>query len=173
LSTSSTDGWPLYLEVGRVVRPHGLRGQVVVELSSNRAERVEAGARLRGPRGELEVLRASPQGEASARGDARGGRRWLMSFRGIESSEQAEALRGAVLVAAPLVDPEAFWVHELIGAEVVDTTGLSIGTVEAVEANPASDLLVLADGRLIPLRFVIHRHNGRLTADLPPGLLEL
>jgi hypothetical protein len=42
-----------------------------------------------------------------------------------------------------------------------------------VEANPASDLLVLGDGRLIPLRFIVAREPRRLTADLPAGLLEL
>ena len=63
--------------------------------------------------------------------------------------------------------------HDLIGAQVVDTRGALIGVVETVEANPASDLLVLGDGRLIPLRFIVARQPGRLTADLPPGLLEL
>jgi 16S rRNA processing protein RimM len=155
------------LEVGRVVRPHGLRGQVVVELSTNRAERVAPGAVLLGPKGELEVAGASPQGEVAGR------RRWLMSFRGIDTWDRAESLRGALLMAASLVDPEALWVHELIGSEVVDLAGSPIGMVEAVESNPASDLLVLSGGALIPLRFVTRHRPGRLTVDLPPGLLEL
>jgi ribosomal 30S subunit maturation factor RimM len=66
-----------------------------------------------------------------------------------------------------------WWVHDLIGAKVVDTGGAQVGVVEAVEANPASDLLVLADRRLIPLRFVVARQPGLLTVDPPPGLLEL
>jgi 16S rRNA processing protein RimM len=167
LSTSSTDGTPLLLEVGRVARPHGLRGQVVVELSTNRAERVAPGARLRAPTGELEVIRAVPHGGTAGR------QRWLVAFRGIEGREQAEALRGAVLVAIPIADPEALWVHELIGAEVVDPAGAPIGVVESVEFNPASDLLVLRGGHLIPLHFVTHHGPGRLTVDLPPGLLDL
>jgi 16S rRNA processing protein RimM len=167
LSTSSTDGPPHFLEVGRVARPHGLRGQVVVEMSTNRQERVAPGARLQGPTGELEVLRATPYGETGGR------RRWLVSFRGIDSLEEADSLRGATLAAAPLVDPDALWVHELIGAEVVDPSGTTIGVVESVQSNPASDLLVLRDGSLIPLHFVTHHGPGRLTADLPPGLLDL
>ncbi len=150
-----------------MARPHGLRGQVVVELSTNRPERVAPGARLRGPGGELEVLRATPYGETGGR------RRWLVSFRGIDSLEEADSLRGAVLTAAPLVDPDALWVHELIGTEVVDPSGTTIGVVEAVESNPASDLLVLRGGRLIPLRFVTAHGPGRLTVDLPSGLLDL
>jgi 16S rRNA processing protein RimM len=91
----------------------------------------------------------------------------------VETREGAEALRGVVLTAPPLTDAEAWWVHDLIGAQVVDTAGRAIGVVNAVEANPASDLLVLGDGRLIPLRFIVARQPGVLTADPPPGLLEL
>jgi 16S rRNA processing protein RimM len=158
---------PALLEVGRVARPHGLRGQVVVELWTNRDERMAPGARLQGPSGELEVLRASPHGAVGGKA------RWLVSFRGLDSHEQAEALRDSVLRAVPLADADALWVHELIGAEVVNPDGSPIGVVEAVEANPASDLLVLASGALIPLHFIIDRRPGRLTADLPSGLLEL
>jgi 16S rRNA processing protein RimM len=165
LSISSTD--VPFLQVGRVARPHGLRGQVVVELWTNRPERMVPGARLLGPAGELEVRQASRQAAVGGRA------RWLVSFRGVEAREDAEALRGALLSAAPLADTEAWWVHDLIGAAVVDPEGNGIGVVEAVEANPASDLLVLADGRLIPLRFVVDRQPGRLEVDLPPGLLEL
>jgi 16S rRNA processing protein RimM len=96
-----------------------------------------------------------------------------VSFRGVDDRSQAEGLRGAVLLASPLRDAEALWVHELVGAQVVDRDGSLLGVVEAVEANPASDLLVLAGGGLIPLRFVIDSQPGRLTADVPPGLLEL
>ncbi len=99
--------------------------------------------------------------------------RWVVSFRGVETREAAEVLRGALLTAPPLADAQAWWVHDLIGAQVVDTGGVRIGVVAAVEANPASDLLVLDDGRLIPLRFVVARQAGVLTADLPPGLLDL
>jgi 16S rRNA processing protein RimM len=168
LSTSSTEGAdPHLLEVGRIARPHGLRGQVVVELWTNRIERSTPGARLRGPAGELEVTHATPLPNVGGKA------RWLVSFAGIVALEQAESLRGAVLRAAPLTDVDALWVHELIGAEVVDPSGAAIGVVAAVEANPASDLLVLTDGRLIPLRFITDRQPGRLKAELPPGLLDL
>jgi 16S rRNA processing protein RimM len=165
LSTSSTD-FPL-LEVGRVARPHGLRGQVVVELWTNREERMAPGSRLRWRAGELEVVRAIRQSAVGGRA------RWLVAFRGVDAREDAEALRGAVLTAVPLADADAWWVHDLIGAEVVDPEGAPIGLVESVEANPASDLLILTDGRLIPLHFIVDRQGDRLTADLPPGLLEL
>jgi 16S rRNA processing protein RimM len=78
-----------------------------------------------------------------------------------------------VLLAEPIDDPEGLWVHQLVGAEVVDAGGSTVGRVTAVEANPASDLLVLDSGALIPLRFVLAHQHGRLEVDLPPGLLDL
>jgi hypothetical protein len=55
---------------------------------------------------------------------------------------------------------------------VFDLTGRSYGPVEAVEANPASDLLVLAGERLVPLVFVKTRLPGRVIIDPPAGLLD-
>ncbi len=147
--------------MGRVVKPHGLRGEVVVELFTNRTERLAAGSVLEGPGGPLEVLRSS-----------RHHRRWIVAFAGVEDHAGAEALRDAVLSAEPLDDPDELWVHELVGSEVVDTAGVGHGTVVAVEANPASDLLVLDGGALVPLRFVTESGPGRVVVDPPSGLLD-
>ncbi|MBV9660520.1 MAG: hypothetical protein JO337_05120 [Acidimicrobiales bacterium] len=154
------------LEVGRVVKPHGLKGQVVVELWTNRPERTQPGARLVGAGRELTVRQASPAGTVT------GWSRWLVAFDGVESRPAAEELRGVVLTAEPLEVAGAMWVHELVGAEVFDDSGRALGQVEAVEANPTSDLLVLADGRVLPLTFVSRDDDGRLTVSGPPGLLE-
>ena len=73
-----------------------------------------------------------------------------------------------------MMDPDALWVHELIGSVVEDQSGSELGMVESVEANPASDLLVLDSGALIPLRFVVSSVPGeRVTVDVPDGLLDL
>ena len=158
---------PVLLEVGRVVKPHGLRGEVVVALVTNRVERVAAGALLQAPSGPLVVVGARPF-------EATGDGRWIVRFAGVDDREGAEALRDAVLLAPPLADPDALWAHELIGSVVVDAgSGDVLGRVEAVEANPASDLLVLEDGGLIPLRFVTSSGDGRVAVDVPPGLLDV
>ena len=160
------------LEIGRVVRAHGLRGQVIVELWTNRPERVAEGARLLGPSGELTITRSAPSASSGGR------ERRLLGFEQLGSREAAEGLRGAVLRAEAVVDDDALWVHDLVGSQVYTTAGDLIGRVESVEANPASDLLVLEDGRLIPLTFVTEQgvdDNGerRLTVDVPAGLLDL
>ncbi len=148
------------LEVGRVVKPHGLHGEVVVALVTNRPERVAPGSVLSSPAGELRVVRSSAhQG------------RWIVAFAGVEDRDGAERLRGAPLSAVPLDEPEALWVHELVGSQVVGLDGEVHGRVREVEANPASDLLVLEGGGLVPLRFVVSHGAGRVVIDPPPGLL--
>ena len=62
--------------------------------------------------------------------------------------------------------------HELIGAAVQDRDGTPLGVVEAIEANPASDLLVLDGERLVPLTFVVEHAPGLVTVDLPAGLWD-
>lgn len=155
----------MLLEVGRVAKPHGIRGQVIVELVSNRSERMAQGTILETSSGALEVRHASPAGGA--------GSRWIVAFAGIGDREAAEALRGRVLSAEALVDPDALWIHDLVGAEVVDVAGAGHGSVLSVQANPASDLLVLDSGALVPLRFVVEHRPGRVTVDVPDGLFEL
>jgi 16S rRNA processing protein RimM len=155
------------LEVGRVGRPHGVRGEVSVTFVSNRPERTAPGAVLHAGDRDLVVVSARRHQD-----------RWLVRFEGIENRDAAEALRGAVLTATPLgatvaLDEGEFWVHELIGSSVVDTAGRAYGAVVNVEANPAHDLLVLDTGALVPLAFVVERRDGTVVIDPPEGLLEL
>jgi 16S rRNA processing protein RimM len=161
-STTEPGGGPPLLEVGRIVKPHGLAGEVVVELTTDRTERLDQGTTLQSDGGPLVVEASRPfQG------------RFLVRFAGVGDRTGADHLRGAVLRAGALEDPEALWVHELVGARVVSVDGTALGTVAAVEPNPASDLLVLEGGGLVPLRFVTSLEPGQqVTVDVPPGLLD-
>ena len=163
--TPPTEDPPVSLEVGRIVKPHGLRGEVSVYVITTRPERRFApGAVLQTDQGPMEIVTSRPHQAA-----------WLVQFAGVPDRTAAEGLRGRVLRAEPIEDdddPDALWVHELIGAEVVDTGGRAHGTVEAVEANPASDLLVLNGERLVPLVFVVSHEPGRVVIDPPAGLLD-
>jgi 16S rRNA processing protein RimM len=148
--------------VGRVVRSHGRRGDTVVELVSNRPERTRAGATFDTDRGRLQVEQARPFGA-----------RWLVRFCGVVDRAGAEQLRGTVLRAAPLDDAAALWVHELVGARAVRAgDGTPVGRVVSVVSNPASDLLELEDGTLVPVRFVVGHVSGQVELDAPPGLLD-
>ncbi len=155
------------LEVGRIDRPHGVKGEVVVSLVTNRTERLEPGAELQTVEATLKVRRARPFGK-----------RWVVAFEGVADRDAAEGLRAAVLRAAPLEDPDELWVHELIGSDLVCTAGTARGKVVAVQANPASDLLVTDSGALVPLRFVVSAGPtdggpARVVVDAPAGLFDL
>jgi len=129
---------------------------------TNRPERMAVGASFATDRGDLAIAELRRSGE-----------RWVVHFEGIDTVEAAEGLRGLVLRAAPLEDPDALWVHQLVGADVVDAAdGRLLGRVGSVVENPASDLLELEDGGLVPLRFVVAHEQGRVTVDIPAGLLD-
>src|SRR4051812_43841649 len=101
------------LEVGRIGRAHGLRGEIAVALSSERVERLDAGASLWAGDRELVVVSARPHQQ-----------RWLVCFAGVDDRTAAEALQGLTLTADALPTSEdEFWVHELIGAAVQDPEG--------------------------------------------------
>ena len=159
---------PGELEIARIGGAHGVHGEVSVTFVSNRPERTEPGAVLRAGDRMLVIASARPHHD-----------KWLVRFEGIDDRTAAESLRGLVLTARPIGrapdgDRNEYWVHELIGSDVVDTTGATLGRVDSVEANPAHDLLVLDTGVLIPLTFVVERNErGRLIVDLPEGLLDL
>jgi len=151
------------LEIGRIGRAHGLRGEVSVTLSSERPERLAPGAILYADGRELVVEKARPHSG-----------RWLVFFAGIGDRTAAEALLGVVLSGEPLpTEAGELWVHELIGAAVRDRAGHDLGPVLAVEANPASDLLVLDGDVLVPIAFVVEQGPGFVVIDPPEGLLDV
>ena len=135
--------------------------------SSNRPERSAPGAVLFAGERELVVGTSRPhQG------------RVLLTFTGIDDRTAAESLLGVELTAEPLagdvdLDEREVWVHEVVGAEVHDRAGTMMGTVTAVEANPAHDLLVLDSGALVPMVFVVEQRDGVIVIDPPDGLFDL
>jgi 16S rRNA processing protein RimM len=150
------------LDVARISKPHGVRGEVVVFLTTERTERLDVGTVLQTDRGPLTVTASRLHQQA-----------WLVSFDGVFDRDGAEQLRGLVLRAEPIDDPDELWVHDLIGSTVIDAAGAELGIVTAVEDNPAADLLVLDGGALVPLTFVVDVAPGRVTVDIPEGLLDL
>lgn len=168
--------------VGRVLRPHGVRGEVVVEIhTDDPGQRFAVGS----------VLGADPPVERpltveSARWHAG---RLLVSFAGISDRARAESLRGTWLTLdaadiAPSQDPDEFHDQQLIGLAVVTASGDDVGTVTDVRHH-GQDLLVVESaagaGRhgevLVPfvgaIVVEVDVPGGRLVIDPPAGLLEL
>lgn len=153
------------LEVGRIEKAHGLRGEVIVKLTTNVVERVAPGSVMWAGDRRLVVQSSRPHQH-----------RYIVQFDGLHERAEVDALHGATLEAEPIDDgdPETLWIHELLGREVFDVHGSRLGVVAHVIDNPASDILELETGGLIPLRFVTeHADPGRLTVDIPEGLLEI
>ncbi len=135
-----------------------------MHLVTDRVARVAPGAALTTPAGRALVVVASRPHQGG----------WIVRFAGVDDRTAAEALHGAALLAEPLDDPDEIFVHELIGAPVVDLAGAACGVVEAVQANPAADLLVLDSGALVPATFLVEqRPDGTVVIDPPEGLLDL
>jgi 16S rRNA processing protein RimM len=145
-------------------RAHGLRGEIAVTLSSNQPRRLAPGSTVYTPDRELTIV-ASREHQS----------RWLVKFEGIDDRTTVETLLGVRLYAEALeAAPEGeVWVHELIASEVYDPNGERLGVVASVEANPAHDLLVLEDGTLVPMVFLVDRSAGRVVVDVPEGLLDI
>jgi len=126
---------------------------------------VDPGTELASARGTLTVVWSTPFGRD----------RYIVQFEGVEDRTAAESLRGVELEAEPIEVADTLWVHELVGAVVRDAAGNELGSITSVEANPASDLIVLESGGLIPVRFVTHHDPAAQTVDvdIPEGLLDL
>ncbi len=161
MSPASSEGSEL-LEVGYIGKANGLAGGVVVTLVTDRVqERTAPGARLFAETEWLEISSARPHKD-----------RWVMTFAGLTSREDIEPLRGRVLTAEPIDDPDELFVHALIGCSVHDVDGNDHGEVVSVVANPASDLLELASGKLVPLAFYVSHDQSTIVVDVPAGLLD-
>ncbi len=149
--------------MGRVTKPHGVRGEVLVQLTTDLTERLAPGSVLATDRGDLTVTSSSRHHD-----------RWIVRFEEIADRDAAEAWRGVLLRAEAQTGEagsDGYWVHELVGSTVVLADGAEVGTVLEVEANPASDLLVLDSGALVPVVFITAQVPGRVTIDPPEGLL--
>jgi 16S rRNA processing protein RimM len=151
------------LEIGHIRRAHGLRGEVFVQLVSDRTERLDPGSRLWAAGVELRV--------AACRTASKG--RYVVAFEGIDDRNAAERWADTALYAEPLDDKDEVWVHELIGRRVVDQHGVDRGTCVAVVANPAADLIETADGALVPSNFVVALDGTDVVrVDVPAGLFD-
>ncbi len=172
--------------VGRIGKPHGIKGELSVELRTDEPERRFAvGAVLR---------TQTPQGETAPGADRLGtltvrATRWhqyrlLVSFEEVSDRNLAEAVRGLLLAVevdpgeSP-EDPEEFYDHQLVGLRVLTTTGGEVGELVEVVHGPAQDLLSIRaeDGReiLVPFvaRFVpeVDLDGARILVEDVPGLL--
>jgi 16S rRNA processing protein RimM len=173
----------MQLVVGQIVRPHGIRGEVIVDVRTDEPERRYASGSVistdPGSAGPLIV-------EQAKRHAAAGPGRLIVAFQGVYDRSAAEGLRRVLLCVdsadvPPSDDPDEFNDHELVGLAAVTPDGEELGEVTRIEHAPASDLLVLrrpgGASALVPFVKAIVPEvdlaGRRVVVTPPPGLLDL
>jgi 16S rRNA processing protein RimM len=165
--------------VGRIVRPHGVRGELVIEPSTDSPDvRFAVDAVL------LVTLRSGERRRMTITAARPHSGRLLVCLAGLTDRTVAEDLRGAQLFAdvsdlPPTDDPDEFYDHELEGLAVSTVTGEAVGTLLEVLHGPGGELLVVAtpEGGETLVPFVreivveVDPKAGRIVLDPPPGLL--
>lgn len=164
------------LVVGRVVRPHGVRGAVVVEVISDNPERFRPGERMlveRAPGCLEELVLESVAGQKT---------RKILRLVGVEDRDGAEALRDCdILIPASVagaLGQGEYWIHELVGLDVTGEDGRTIGKVKDVVSGTAQDLLEIEtpDGGEFLVPFVeefvkaVDPQAGMMTVRLIEGM---
>jgi 16S rRNA processing protein RimM len=174
----------MQLVVGRVGRPHGIRGEVTVQVHTDDPD-------LRFAAGSVLATEPAARGPLTVSASRWHSGRLLVTFAGCADRDQAEDLRGTLLYiesaeAGPAADPDEFHDYQLIGLDVLTRDGEPVGVVAGVR-HQGQDLLVIQPpgGRnagergevLVPFVAAIVPEvdvaAGRLVIDPPPGLLEL
>ena len=164
--------------VGRLGRPHGVRGEVSVELRTDEPDnRFAIGAVLR-------PVPSAARSQLTVTASRRHGDRLLVTFAEIGDRTEAEALRGAQLIADVNADdrpedPDEYYDHQLVGLSMRTPGDLVVGTVTEVQHLPGQDLLVVtgaAGTHLVPFVAAlvpeVDLAAGTMVVVPRPGLLD-
>jgi 16S rRNA processing protein RimM len=176
---TNEDPFPLVI-IGRIIRPHGLKGEVRVRLEAETAPVLQAAERLfaRSPGPDAPLLELSPHRVRFANRYA------ILACHGYRSREEAERLRDHVLYVheddLPALEENEFYLYRKIGAEVVTKSGESLGVLEDVVDTAAQAILQVKSekGRLllpaVP-EFIVRldEEENRIVVSLPEGLLDV
>lgn len=172
---SPQPGEPVFVAVGKLHRPHGVHGEIIMEVYTDFPERLRAGMRLfaGGARQELSLVR----------------RRWhseqlLLTFDGYDTPESVGALRNQILYVpvAELPDlPEGeYYHHQLLGMQVLDEASKLLGIVTQILETGANDVLVVKDANgkeiLLPITdeviLAVSLQDKNIRVHLLPGILD-
>lgn len=159
------------IEIGRVSKAHGIRGEVVVVTHDPESDVLDGAETL--------WVGGTPRRIEEARGTHRG---WLVRFEGVATRNDAELLRDQLVEIdreALELDDDDILLSDLVGCAVRKVDGSPWGTIHEIQSGGMQDLLVIHDGeleRLLPLvdAFVtgIDLEAGVVTVDPPDGLPE-
>lgn len=164
-----------YVAVGRVLRPHGVRGAVLLEAAPDLVSMLKPRSTiyLGGGREAAVVLSVRPHGKEH-----------LLILEGVETRDEAERFRGAEVrlpgSEIPALAAGTYYHWQIIGLEVVTDEGESLGRITEILQTGANDVYVVqapATPELLlpaiePVVREIALEKGRMTVHLLPGLRE-
>jgi 16S rRNA processing protein RimM len=183
-STSSTDAarsssGASRVAVGRILRPHGIRGEMALEIHSQVADRFAAGR----------ILWLVPPNGAERRVEVRGlrsgaGHSSLLKLAGVDDRDAAEAIRGSWLEVERSEVPPApqgtHYLFDLVGRRCVDDVAGDLGPIVEVREDGGGLLLVVEHPRcelLVPyveaIVVAVEQETPTVRVHLPVGLLEV
>lgn len=163
-----------YLAVGKLHRPHGVQGEIIMEVLTDFPERLTAGTTL------YVGSAYTPVRLKKVRLQNRG---MLVSFHGITTPEAAGELRNQIVYVTaadrPALPEGEYYHHQIIGMQVINQQGESLGKIIDILETGANDVFIVRphNGReiLIPntdeVVLKIDLEKGQMTVQLLPGLL--
>ncbi len=138
LSGSPQSGEPVYLTIGKIRRPHGVKGEVVMEMVTDFPQKIKAGIQIfiGEKKQEHRLVSIRPNGDL-----------FLVSIEGFTDCDAVSVLRNQwVYVLASTIGPlpEGLFYHrEVIGMKVIDEQGNLLGTVKEILVTGANDVYVV------------------------------
>jgi 16S rRNA processing protein RimM len=174
-SGSPSTGEPAFLAAGKVRRPHGVQGEVVMELHTDFPERL---------RPKTKVYLGEKHHPATLRSVRIHNEGLLIGFEGIDTPEEAGRYRNQmVFVSAhslPDLETGEYYHHQLRGLSVVNETDELLGTLTEIIETGANDVYVVtrADGKEILLPVIpdvilgINLESKTMKVHLLPGLVD-
>ncbi len=167
-----------FIPLGKISKPHGIRGEVKIYPYSGSPEQfvdaykhVYMAVDKQGPLVEQTIERARIQGKLV-----------LAKFANCSDRAAAEHIVGLEVFVhknnLPELGENEFYLHELVGKEIVDTSGTLLGVSNRILTTSGRDLLIVQNrGRkyMVPIvgDFIQSIDNKRVVLDLPPGLLDI
>lgn len=172
---SSIHGEPEFLVVGKLGRPHGIRGEIVMDVYTDFPERLQSGVTiLVGPRyQQLTIIKRRPHS-----------RGMLLSFDGYQTREEVAELRNLLVYVRtadrPVLEEGEYYHHQLLGLKVIDEAGKPLGTVKRIHETGANDVYVVKaeSGAELMIPAIdsvildIDLELGQIQVHLLPGLLS-
>lgn len=166
-----------HLLIGKIIEPHGLKGDVKIFSFAGQPENIQHYKKLVlvTPSGQLTPPYAAEKCRVK-------GKTAIVKLTSVNDRKSAEAIHGmgVLLLKEDLPQPgnDEFYLYQMEGLTVITDEGRRLGTVTTIFSNGAQDLLVVQDNGkeyLIPIldSIIIHHDAEKIVIAPPPGLLEI